>query len=267
MNMVRKISVVVLLAVMLAGKAFAQESAPPPDPQLTALKQQASDHKSKGDFLKSREIYQQILAEYPHLPEHRDIQRQLWDLNVAIIFSGAQSAQTHQTELYMVEPGDTLKKIAVKFGTTIELLKRRNQLTTSRIKAGDKLSVWLGSFSIFIDKSDNTLALKNGEETIKLYPVSTGKNNSSPVGKFTIQHRYTDPVWFHKGDVVAANDPKNYLGTRWLGFDLPKYGIHGTIEPDLIGQSVSSGCIRMRNEDVQELYEMIPVGTEVTIVD
>jgi hypothetical protein len=265
MSIVQKFLMILLITLALPGISRAQESSTLPDPQLTALKQQALDHKIKGDFLKSREVYQQVLAQYPDIPDHRDIQRQIWDLNVAIIFSALHTY--HQTELYMVEPGDTLKKIALKFGTTIDLIKRRNHLTTSRIRAGDKLSIWLGSFTILIDKSDNTLTLKNGEETVKVYPVSTGKNNSSPIGKFTIQHRYTDPVWFHKGEVVAANDPKNYLGTRWLGFDLPKYGIHGTIEPELIGQSVSSGCIRMRNEDVQELYEMIPIGTSVEILE
>ena len=263
MSIIRKTLLIVFIFAVFAGPVDAQES-PVQDPRLTALKQQASDYHGKGDLLKSRAIYQEILEQYPGTPGLHDIQRRLWDLNVAVIFS---ALPTHQTESNMIEPGDTLKKIARKFGTTIDLLKRRNQLTSSRIKAGDRLSVWLGTFTILIDKSDNTLTLKNGEQTVKVYPVSTGKNSSSPVGKFTIEHRYTDPVWFHKGEVVAANDPKNYLGTRWLGFDLPKYGIHGTIEPELIGQAVSSGCIRMRNEDVQELYDMIPIGTSVEIVE
>ncbi len=255
------LSVIVLVMMLGLPVAGAEDVVVVGEP-LTAMNQNAVEYKTNGDLLKSRETYQEILAQFPNAPQIKDIQRQIWDLNVAVIFS---PLPVHQTELYMVEPGDTLKKIAQKFGTTIELLKRRNHLQTSRIKAGDKLSVWLGSLTITIDKSDNTLTLKNGEEVVKVYPVSTGKNASSPTGHFTIKDRYTDPVWFHKGDVVAARDPKNYLGTRWLGFDLPKYGIHGTIEPGLIGQQVSSGCIRMRNEDVQELYEMIPIGTNVTI--
>jgi len=252
----------VVMAMMLPGVVHAEKSVTDSDPKLTALTQKAVEFKTAGDYLKSREVYEHILKQYPNVPHIRDFERQVWDLNVAIIFG---PFETHQTELYTIESGDTLKKIADKFGTTIELIKRRNHLETSRIKPGQKLSVWLGSFTIVIDKSDNTLALKNGEQVVKIYPVSTGKNDSSPAGTFTIKHRYTDPVWFHKGDVVAAKDPKNFLGTRWLGFDLPKYGIHGTIEPERIGQQVSSGCIRMRNGDVQELYEMIPLGTPVTI--
>ena len=75
-----------------------------------------------------------------------------------------------------------------------------------------------------------------------------------------------NPVWYHKGEIVPPGTPDNFLGTRWLGFDLPQYGIHGTVEPQLIGQSVSHGCVRMHNEDVEELFTYIPYGTKVKIV-
>ncbi len=234
------------------------------DPWVQPFYQKAQNQKNRGELLESRKAYLDIIAQHPNASNIQKLQEELWGLNVAIIFS---PLETHQTEMYTIEPGDTLGKIAHKFGTTIELIKRRNHLETNRIIAGQKLSVWLGAFTITIDKSDNTLTLKNGEETVKVYPVSTGKNNSSPAGQFTIKDRYADPVWFHKGDVVSANDPKNFLGTRWLGFDLPKYGIHGTIEPEQIGKQVSSGCIRMRNEDVQEIYDLVPIGTRVAIVE
>ena len=57
------------------------------------------------------------------------------------------------------------------------------------------------------------------------------------------------------------------FGTRWLGLNVPwgQYGIHGTNKPGLIGKNVSSGCIRMRNEDVEALFEIIPEGTIVQI--
>ena len=262
-------TVFILNFIMISCVLYAQQPPGVPvvisvDPKLQALHQQALDDRKTGDLLKSRDIYREMIIQYPQASDINDLQKELWDLNLAII---ASPIETHQSEIYTIEPGDTLGKIARKFGTTIELIKRRNHLEHSRIIAGHTLSVWLGAFSIVIDKSENTLTFKNGDEVVKIYPVSTGKNNSSPVGEFTIKDRYADPVWFHKGDVVAARDPKNFLGTRWLGFDLPKYGIHGTIEPERIGKQVSSGCIRMRNEDVQELYDFVPIGTRVTITE
>lgn len=234
------------------------------DPEFQKMHQSAVDARNAGELFRSRAIYVQLLSKYPQVDNLQEIRNEFWNINIAIIRSPLQS---RQTEIYTIKSRETLAKIAKKIGSTVELIKRRNQMETDRIIVGHKLSVWTGIFLIEIDKSDNTLTLKTGDEVVKVYPVSTGKNNSSPVGSFLIKDRYTDPVWFHKGDVVPADDPKNFLGTRWLGFDLPKYGIHGTIEPERIGKQVSSGCIRMRNEDVQELYDLVPAGTKVTIVD
>jgi hypothetical protein len=232
--------------------------------EFEQLHQKALDARKSGELFQSRAYYTQLIARFPQAENFAEIQKEFWNINVAIIQSPLRS---RQTEIYTIEKGDTIAKIARKFGTTVELIMHRNQLETNSIRAGHKLSVWKGPFAIDIDKSDNTLTLKTGEEIIKIYPVSTGKNNSSPVGQYFIKFRYTHPVWFHKGEIVPADDPKNFLGTRWLGFDLPKYGIHGTIEPEQIGKQVSSGCIRMRNEDVQELYDLIPLGTKVSIED
>lgn len=216
------------------------------------------------DLFAARNQYLELMKKYPNHARFSEVQKEFWDVNVAIIRSPLRA---YRTEIYTISPKDTLGKIARKFSTTIELIKIRNHLPGHKITAGRKLSIWTGPFSIEVDKSDNTLMLKTGKEVVKVYSVSTGKNNSSPVGTFTIKDRFIDPVWFHKGEVVPAADPKNFLGTRWLGFDLPKYGIHGTIEPERIGEQVSSGCIRMRNEDVQELYDLVPNGTKVTIAD
>jgi lipoprotein-anchoring transpeptidase ErfK/SrfK len=116
-------------------------------------------------------------------------------------------------------------------------------------------------------KSQNILILKTDEEIIKTYIVSTGKNNSTPVGTFKIANKLINPTWFKAGAVVAAGSPENILGTRWLGFNLPGYGIHGTTDPKSVGKQVTEGCVRMLNSEVEELYSIVPVGTEVTIVD
>jgi lipoprotein-anchoring transpeptidase ErfK/SrfK len=87
------------------------------------------------------------------------------------------------------------------------------------------------------------------------------------VGTFKITSKLANPVWFKAGVVVPPESPENVLGSRWLGFDNPGYGIHGTIEPQTIGQQITQGCVRMLNKDVEELYAIVPVGTEVEIVD
>ena len=165
---------------------------------------------------------------------------------------------------YTVQPGDNLTKIAKKNGTTVELLRVANGIRGDMIRAGQKLRIPKTSFSVLVDKSQNILTLKNGEEVVKVYTCSTGRDGITPIGTFRIVNRLVDPVW--KG-IVAPGDPKNPLGTRWLGFDLPQYGIHGTNEPETIGQAVTDGCVRLANNDVEELFTLLPEGTSVTVVE
>ena len=60
--------------------------------------------------------------------------------------------------------------------------------------------------------------------------------------------------------------PENPLGARAMYLGSSLYRIHGSNEPETIGQAVSSGCIRMTNEDVQDLYERVKVGTRVVVI-
>ena len=68
-----------------------------------------------------------------------------------------------------------------------------------------------------------------------------------------------------KGRVVPPGKA-NPLGTRWLGLSKKGYGIHGTNAPGSIGRNASHGCIRMRNRDVEELFELVAVGDMVELV-
>ncbi|MGB4451838.1 MAG: LysM peptidoglycan-binding domain-containing protein, partial [Bacillota bacterium] len=60
--------------------------------------------------------------------------------------------------------------------------------------------------------------------------------------------------------------PGGALGTRWIGFTYQMHGIHGTNRPELIGQAVSNGCVRMHNSHVEELYEMVGLGAPVIVI-
>jgi lipoprotein-anchoring transpeptidase ErfK/SrfK len=107
------------------------------------------------------------------------------------------------------------------------------------------------------------------EEIVKTYTVATGANNLTPVGTFKIVEKIPNPPWFKSGAAkpIPPQDPENILGTRWLGLSVPSYGIHGTTDPKSLGKQVTQGCVRMANSDVEELYIIVPKGTEVTIVD
>ncbi|HOW60034.1 MAG TPA: L,D-transpeptidase family protein [Candidatus Omnitrophota bacterium] len=167
--------------------------------------------------------------------------------------------------IYTVKPGDNLYVLALKNHTTVDLIKKINGLTSDTIYPQMKLKIQTAPFSIYVTKTKNTLTLFTNGEAIKEYSVATGKNGSTPVGTFKITTKLMNPTWFKTGAILPPESPENALGTRWLGFDKPAYGIHGTIDPQSIGKQASEGCIRMLNEQVEELYSMVPVGTQVTI--
>lgn len=123
------------------------------------------------------------------------------------------------------------------------------------------------SASIAVNLPSRTIEVLSGERLVKEYPIAIGKPATpTPLGNFTIEYREINPAWYppeQKG-VVVPSGPNNPLGYRWLGF-WNTYGIHGTNAPWSIGSAVSNGCIRMYEEDVEELYDMVKDGTPVRV--
>lgn len=110
------------------------------------------------------------------------------------------------------------------------------------------------------------LALVEGDRIVKIYPVAVGAAVSpSPTGEFKIVTRVTDPTYYSPGVVIPAGD-NNPLGPRWIGLSKKSFGIHGTNEPRSIGRRASHGCVRMRNEDVLELFERVRPGDTVELM-
>jgi lipoprotein-anchoring transpeptidase ErfK/SrfK len=170
--------------------------------------------------------------------------------------------------VHEVVVGDTLGKIAKQYNVAMDLIKTSNAMTSDVVRVGQRLRIWTGKFTVSVSKSQNVLMLKSDDDILKVYNVSTGANNSTPIGTFKVVNKIQDPVWYKEtGAVVPPESPENALGSRWIGLDIKGYGIHGTVQPDKIGQQVTAGCVRMRNPDVEELYKILPYGTEVVIVD
>jgi lipoprotein-anchoring transpeptidase ErfK/SrfK len=168
---------------------------------------------------------------------------------------------------YNVRPGDNLTTIAKKHNVTVDMIRQASGITGDRLNVGQVLKIPTYKLSIWVDKSENTLVLKADEQTLRSYSVATGKDNSTPVGTFKITDKLENPTWYKSGAVKKPGEADNQLGTRWMGWDLAHYGIHGTIAPESIGTQATAGCVRMKNEDVEELYRLVPSGTPVTVSD
>lgn len=113
------------------------------------------------------------------------------------------------------------------------------------------------------------------------YPIGVGRMDwKTPLGTTSVVRKQQHPPWFPPESIRAEHaaqgdplptrvppGPNNPLGTRALRLGIPGYLIHGTNKQDGVGSMVSHGCIRLWNEHVEKLYEMVPTGTPVTIVD
>ncbi|HTL48210.1 MAG TPA: L,D-transpeptidase family protein [Verrucomicrobiae bacterium] len=165
---------------------------------------------------------------------------------------------------YTVRKGDTYGKIAARNGISQKWLERAN--SGKLLKADDEILLPRTRYELVVDKASKTLTWKRGEEVIKTYSVSVGREGmETPEGEFRVEHKVKDPVWYWMKKEIPAGSVKNLLGTRWLGLNHKGYGIHGTRNPKSIGAAMSHGCIRMHNQDVEEIFPWIPVGTPVII--
>jgi len=258
------VTLITAVLVIFAGKKINSASGLARHSPARILLNQARQLESKGSLLEAKLLYQKLVNDFPESANVADWQKRSEDINIKLLFS---SVITPKSTLYKIKPGDSINKIAREHKTTPELIMKSNKINDSLIIPGREIKVWNAPFSVLVNKSQNILLLKSDEEIFKTYIVSTGKNNCSPVGTFKIVNKLVNPTWFKAGAVVPAQSPENVLGTRWMGFDLAGYGIHGTTEPKELGKQVTQGCVRLNNTDVEELYNIIPVGTEVTIID
>ncbi len=128
--------------------------------------------------------------------------------------------------------------------------------------------------------------LEQGRELLR-FPVAVGRPGwETPVGQFRVIELVANPVWEHPatGSKVGPG-PSNPLGSRWIGFyrdcrgrsgfngseqlvvrGCVSAGIHGTPNRSSVGQAVSHGCVRLYDEHVRQLFELVQVGTPVTVL-
>jgi LysM repeat protein len=170
-------------------------------------------------------------------------------------------------KVYTVKTGDTLGKIAQTHGTTWEMIQRLNGMTSTRINVGQELKILGGKFELIVRKEKFVMDLMLDGAFIQRYEVGLGMAGCTPLGEFTIKNRISKPA---DGSWPYGHE-KHRLGSRWLGLkgdpSLKGYGIHGcrADEEHEIGTECSQGCVRMRNTEVEEIYDIVPVNTRVVI--
>ncbi|MBV8781474.1 MAG: L,D-transpeptidase family protein [Phycisphaerae bacterium] len=245
----------------------------------------AAAKSSAGDLLGARKLLNDaLLSGKLSAFDIEATKKSLAELNEQLVFSSHRYPDDEYGGVHMVRPGEQLKRIADTFDIPWQFLGSINNLTDPRkMKSGVAIKVIKGPFTVIVTKSKFNMDLylgstpgQPGSLYIRSYPVGLGKEDSTPTGTWMVGTKAKDPVYYSpRGEgVMAADDPKNPLGHRWIsivGMDgkalgAQSYGIHGTIDPESIGKQASMGCIRMHNEDVAVLFDLLAEGKSIVIV-
>jgi LysM repeat protein len=222
-----------------------------------------------NDTLQAWDAWQKLIDYHPDAPQTQEIIDKLGALNIKLLCSPRPLPFTVHHE---IQQGEYLSTIARKHDTFVDSIKRINGLKSDIIRPRARLKIDKSQYLLDIDISDHMLTLyrvwDNATNFVKRYSVGTGKNDNTPRGNFKLDLKQKEPTWYKTGsNPIPYGSKENLLGTRWMGIDCPGYGIHGTWEPDSVGTASSAGCIRLINEEVEELYDIVPLGTTVTIRD
>ncbi len=252
--------------------------------ELMGLVSEGLSAKGRGDLLAARRLLSEVLAD-ERVPStaHASLRATLTDINNEVLFSPRVFANDPYAKLYEFKGGDRLSKLPATQGlaTDWRLITRVNRISNpDRMSLGQKLKLVTGPFHAVVYKSQFRMDLYLGpaepaSERVYVKSVRIGLGDPSlsttPTGEFTIKKnsKLVNPNWVNPktGEKFGADDPKNPIGERWLGLEgqgdaaaFTGFGIHGTIDPDSIGQQRSMGCIRLLADDAELVYELLTEG-------
>ncbi len=194
-----------------------------------------------------------------------------------------QKPDEKDVELYEIQQGDTLEGIAKKFkalnGVKGSILLVNNYKENAILRAGRKVRVPKGTWSVVVDKSLFKLWICYEGAPFKVYTITTGApSKETPAAKFVVGGKNPKPAWWPPSDVKLENtkvpvpygDKLNPLGDWWISLDHDLHhgiGIHGTNDPGSMGTKASNGCVRMLNEEVGDVAALAFKGMTVSILE
>ena len=246
------------------------------------IKGAAADFEA-GNIIAGRDKLNKVLLEMElSYEEQKIVKARLQELSETWLFSRDQFKDDILTGSYMVKSGDLLSEIGKQHKVPYDFLMTINGIDRPELlRAGRKIKIVNGPFRAEIHLSTFTLDIFLQEQYVKSYKIAIGKpGDETPTGKWCVRKgdKLIRPQWTddETKKVYPPNDPENPIGDRWIGImgldantkSKGGYALHGTIEPESIGTRASRGCVRLNNEDVVEVFDMLtPVHSIVEIFD
>lgn len=181
---------------------------------------------------------------------------------------------------YEIKPGDRLTKIGKKFNVPYGILMRINNINDARsLRAGRNIKVIEGPFHCRISRLRFRMDLYLQDTFVQSFAVGIGHGGKeTPTGTWRVRPdgKMISPTWTDpdSGRVYHSDDEDYPLGTRWIGLEgvdgaakgRSGFALHGTKDPDEIGTASSRGCIRLGNDDIELLYDLLMPGVSRVVV-
>ncbi|AQQ09577.1 Putative L,D-transpeptidase YkuD [Sedimentisphaera cyanobacteriorum] len=227
-----------------------------------------------GEVIKARDMLNNTLSRYPDSLQRRALKDMLEKLSERWLFSEDVLKGDPHCHYYTVQRGDMLSRIGDEYNVPWEfLLKINDMLRPEQLRAGEDIKVVKGPFNLIVNKSTYNMDLYLDNLYVKSYPIGIGREeHATPTGMWVVKPggKMVSPTWTDpdSGRTYDAMDPDYPLGKRWIAIKgisgdakgRTGFAIHGTSEPESIGQKSSRGCIRLSNEDVVEVYDLMMLG-------
>lgn len=250
--------------VVEEAPAVAAETGPVTSNETREAIQLGNQYYARGELRLARTAYTQALDGQLSATDEADLIKVLGAINAKLFTSTASNGDL---KVYTVVKGDSLSKIAREHNTTWQFLRRINGLDSNLIRINQELKVPRAKVCLVVRKGKCVADLMVGNDFVKRYTVGLGKDGKTPVGEFSVINRIEKPM----DKDVPFGDPRHRLGTHWLGLEgasgYEGYGIHGCRPEQYkeLGTECSEGCVRTSNEDAEELHDLLPVGSKVTV--
>lgn len=284
-------------------KPVLQKTTPPPAPRperwpLPQTQDSASGHSPESEelvaevmaglkgkpanIIEARDKLNNVLAKPLSAKQSAFVKNTLAELAEKWLFSKTVCSQDEICSNYKVKPGDNLAAIGKKHKVPYQLIMRINNITDPRsLRAGETIKVVNGPFHVVVSRSTFTMDLYVRNTYVRSYRVGLGRSeHETPSGRWCVKPggKLKSPLWRDPdtGKNYHPEDPDYPLGSRWIALEglegeaegRTGFAIHGTRKPAEIGKQSSRGCIRVRDDEVKMVYDLlVPKLSEVVVVD
>jgi lipoprotein-anchoring transpeptidase ErfK/SrfK len=254
------------------------------DPRAASLIAEAADciNAKPARIIEARSKLNEALAFTMNAEQQKIVKDQLSALADEWLFSRKIFPSDPLCSSYTVRPGEILSDIGDKYKVPYKILMQINNIPRPEaLQAAQTIKVINGPFHATVHLSSFTMDIYLQNTFVRSFRVGIGQPGlETPTGLWRVRKggKLIEPPWKHPvtGKILHPGDPEYALGSRWIGLEgidentkgRDGFGIHGTKDPETIGDASSRGCIRLHNGDVIFVYDLlVPVDSRVKVVD